>query len=360
MTQVVIDADGHVAEPIDMFEKYADLPLGDRLPRVVKDDRGFDRWVIEGRLYPTPEGKGVGPKLRYGVFREGMLNPIERLKDMELEGIHTAVIFPSVAMRFGWGIENPDLAVVACRTYNNFILDYCSASPKRLKGVAALPLQNPSAAAQELRRCVSKGMVGGCLSPHFRGIGLEKEVYDPIYRAAEEIDAPVLIHASNGTDLSPAAGVERYDKFFFVHIVCHPFEQMLAMLSLIGGGVLERFPRLRVGFFESGVGYLPYWLERIDEHYEDFPKDSTIMKMSATEYFRRQCFISCEPAEKELRHAIDVISADRILFASDYHHFDAKFPHTVTLLAERRDITEQEKQKIFCANAEALFRFKKT
>lgn len=55
MTQLVIDADGHVAEPIDLFEKYADLPLGERLPRVVKDDRGFDRWVIEGRLYPTPE-----------------------------------------------------------------------------------------------------------------------------------------------------------------------------------------------------------------------------------------------------------------------------------------------------------------
>jgi len=151
MSRAVIDADGHVAEPLDLFEKYADVPLHGRMPRVVKDDLGYDRWVIEGKLYPIPEGREIGPKLRYGVFRKGMLDASERLKDMDTEAIQIAVIFPSVALRFGWGIEKSELAVAASRAYNNFLLEYCSAAPQRMKGVAALPLQDPSGAAEELR-----------------------------------------------------------------------------------------------------------------------------------------------------------------------------------------------------------------
>jgi len=361
MSRVVIDADGHVAEPLDLFEKYGDVPLHGRMPRVVKDDLGYDRWVIEGKLYPIPEGREIGPKLRYGVFRKGMLDASERLKDMDTEAIQIAVIFPSVALRFGWGIENPELAVVASRAYNNFLLEYCSAAPQRLKGVAALPLQDPSGAAEELRRCVGKGMVAGFVPPHLRGVGLEHEVYAPIYKTAQELDVPIMVHASTGTQISPAAGANRYDKFFFTHTVAHPFEQMLSVLSVVCGGVLERFPRLRVGFLEAGAGYLPFWLERLDEHYEEllggrYPKGSSLMKMPATDYFKRQCFVTCEPDERELRHAIDVIGIDRILFASDYHHFGAKFPNTVKLLAERSDITEQEKDKLLSTNARVLYR----
>jgi predicted TIM-barrel fold metal-dependent hydrolase len=357
MPRTVIDADGHVYEPKDLFDRYLDVPLGGRRPYVTKDDWGIDRWVIEGRLYPTPEGMGIGPKLRYGVFRPGMLDPRARLEDMDVEGIQAAVSFPSAAMAFGWGIENTDLGIAACRAYNNFLMEYCAYHPDRLKGAAALPLQDPSAAAEELRRCVAGGLVAAFVPPHYRGQYLDHPRYAPIYRAAQELDVPLMVHATTGTQLSPAAGAERFDRFFYTHTISHPFEQMLAMLAIIGGGVLEEFPSLRVGFLEAGAGYVPYWLERIDEHYEHYPKDSTPMTMSATEYFQRQCFVSCEGEERELPHAIEVLGAERILWASDYHHFDSEFPGAVAALADRRDISEADKDAIFERSARALFRF---
>src|SRR5262249_36217569 len=150
MPRRVIDADGHVGEPKDLFERYLDVPLGGRRPYLTKDDWGVDRWVIEGRLFPVPEGPGIGPKTRYDGFRPGMLDPRARLADMDVEGIDVASIFPSVANAFGWGIESPELGVAACRAYNNFILDYCGADPARLNAIATMPLQDPSAAAEEL------------------------------------------------------------------------------------------------------------------------------------------------------------------------------------------------------------------
>ena len=352
----VIDADGHVYEPTDLFETYADVPLKGRKPYLTKDDWGCDRWVIEGRLYPTPEGPGVGPKLRYGVFRPGMLDPKARIEDMDLEGIDVSVSFPSSAMSFGWGIEDADLAVAACRAYNNFLLEYCRHTPDRLKGVAALPLQDTVAAAEELRRCVPRGLVGAFIPPHYRGVGLHHERYTPIFQAAVELDVPVMVHATTGTQLSPAAGAERYDSFFFTHLLSHPCEQILAMVSLIGGGVLERFPTLRVGFLEANAAYVPYWLERLDEHFESYAPESHGMKTTATEYFRRQCFVSTEGEERELPHVVEVLSASKILFASDYHHFDSIFPGAVARLADRDDISDSEKKGIFEESSEALYK----
>ena len=354
MPRTVIDADGHVGEPKDLFETYLDVPLGGRRPYLTKDDFGIDRWVIEGKLFPVPEGYGIGPKSRYDVFRPGMLDPRARLEDMDAEGIYAAAIFPSIANAFGWGIENPDLGVACCRTYNNFILDYCSADPARLKAIAVMPLQDPSAAAEEARRCVARGAIALHVGPQFRNVGLHEPRFTPIFRTAQELDVPIMVHASTGPHISPAAGTTRYNKFFFTHMVCHPFEQMLAMLSIIGGGLLEEFPRLRVGFFEAGAGYVPYWLERMDEHYEGYSKDATPMQMAPSEYFQRQCWVSCEPDERELPHAIDVLGAEKIVFATDYHHFDAVFPGVVAKLADRTDISEAVKDVLFERGARAL------
>ena len=342
MARTVIDADGHVGEPKDLFERYLDVPLGGRKPYMTRDDWGVNRWVIEGPAVP-PEGKGIGPKTRYGVMREGMHQPRLRIEDMDAEGIQVAVIFPSTAMVFGWGIENPEVALAACRAYNNYLAEYCAHDPARLKGVAALPLQDPTAAAEELRRCTARGMVAGFIPPQFRNVGLEDPRYTPIFHTAQELDVPVVVHATSGAQISTVAGTDRYDKFFFTHMVSHPFEQMLAMLSLIAGGVLEQFPRLRVGFFEAGAGYVPYWLERMDEHYHGYAKDATPMRMAPSAYFQRQCWVSCEPGERELPRAIAVLGAEKILFASDYHHFDAVFPGAVAALAERTDVCEADK-----------------
>ena len=128
----------------------------------------------------------------------------------------------------------------------------------------------------------------------------------------------------------PSTGADRFDTRFALHACSHPIEQMMAMLALIEGGVLERHPTLRVAFLEAGCGWLPYWLWRLDElEYKNLAwevKDN--VKMKPSEYFRRQCFISVEPDEPYIPELIKYIGEDNLLFACDYPHPDQNSKRT--------------------------------
>ena len=124
-----------------------------------------------------------------------------------------------------------------------------------------------------------------------------------------------------GTDGQfPTAGLDRYDNFFMTRTVPHPFEQMLAALSMIAGGVVERFPRLKIAFLESGCGWLPFWLHRIHEHFEKRAHEVPWLKTDPIACFRRQCMISCDPDEATIPTVVDFIGEDYVCWASDYPH----------------------------------------
>jgi hypothetical protein len=113
------------------------------------------------------------------------------------------------------------------------------------------------------------------------------------------------------------------------------------------GGVLEHCPRLQVGFFEGGCGWVPYWLDRIDEHYEKRPEEAPLLQGKPSEYVQDgQVFFSCEPDEKMLPYCLDRLGEDCLLFASDYPHWDMSFPHAVSHLMERQDISATQKHKL--------------
>jgi len=135
-----------------------------------------------------------------------------------------------------------------------------------------------------------------------------------------------------------------------------PIGNMLALMSMVIGGVFHRFPKLRVGFMESGCGWLPFWLERLDEHYELMPEQAPGIDRKPSEYvLEGNCFISCEPDEHMLKQVIDLLGDERIVYASDYYHWDCSFPDTVKLIAERNDISDASKKRILSENAKALY-----
>jgi predicted TIM-barrel fold metal-dependent hydrolase len=139
---------------------------------------------------------------------------------------------------------------------------------------------------------------------------------------------------------------------FLTHMISHPFEQMLAALSIIAGGVLERFPRLRVAFLESGCGWLPFWLHRMDEHYERRAHEVPWLTMRPSDYFRRQCIISCDPDEVTIPAVVDYIGEDHVCWASDYPHWDAIFPGAVAELRKHLNgLSEAAHEKILGDNA---------
>jgi hypothetical protein len=165
---------------------------------------------------------------------------------------------------------------------------------------------------------------------------------------------PVCIHVGAGDGVP--AGTERFDHPLYTHALAHPFEQMIAALCVVAGGLLERFPRLKFAFMEAGCGWVPYWMERLDEHYEILQPTVPWLTKPPSEYMRiGQMFYAFEMDEKMLPYVAEFVGADRLVFATDYNHSDSKFPHTVEEVMERTDISESLKAKIMGENAAKLY-----
>jgi predicted TIM-barrel fold metal-dependent hydrolase len=274
---------------------------------------------------------------------------------MDLEGIDCGVLFPSAGLYLP-SVEEESYAAALCRAYNNWLFDYCRADPKRLLGVGVVPVQEIKAAVAETRRVVRElGFKGVFVRPNpVKGRTLDDPYYDPFYATLQEMAVPLMIHEGSGAYL-PTAGADRFPgQWFFTHTVSHPFEQMLACLSIICKGVLEKFPRLQVVFLESGAGWLPYWLWRMDEHHEILPFQVPWLKMKPSDYFRRQCYVSCEPDEDNLAATVEALGEDRVVFASDYPHWDSTFPGATRAILENGALTAGAKQKIMGENTRRL------
>ena len=357
----VIDIDGHVREADDLWERYLEAPFRARAPKIEQVANGQLLFLLEGKRHHRRPNESPFPVKEDGSpvneHRGLATDPRERLKDMERDGIERGLLFPSAGLYLP-SVEEEAYAVALCRAYNNWLYDYCGADRTRLMGVAVVPVQDIKAAVAETRRAVVELKFKAVfVRPNpVKGRGLDDPYYDPLYETLVELGAPLMVHEGSGAFL-PTAGVDRFvGQWFFTHTISHPFEQMLASLSLICKGTLERHPELQVAFLESGAGWLPYWLWRMDEHYEILPFQVPWLKKKPSDYFRRQCYTSFEPDETRLGEVLGAIGADRALFASDYPHWDAKLSGSPQAVMERADLNIETKRKIMGENAARLLR----
>ncbi|MCZ8108818.1 MAG: amidohydrolase family protein, partial [Burkholderiales bacterium] len=207
-----------------------------------------------------------------------------------------------------------------------------------------------------LHRMANLGWKAVFLRPNpVKGRILSDPAYEPFWAACEDLDMAVGIHEGTYSRL-PTTSADRFNTRFALHACSHPMEEMMALLALIEGGVLERHPRLRVAFLESGCGWLPYWLWRLDEEYQVTPwevKDR--VRLMPSEYFRRQCFIAVEPSEPYLSQLIDYIGSDNIIFGSDYPHMDHKPDIVSQVLKLEKDLAKETVEKILADNPNRFY-----
>ncbi len=215
------------------------------------------------------------------------------------------------------------------------------------------PAGCPEAMADELRRCVKvHGFKAAHLVPYVGTRNLDDPSFFPYYQAAEELGVPLMCHPNSNGEL-----IDRFDNFYKTHVLGRPTNSSAALVALVLGGVFEKFPKLKVVFFECSTEWILYWMHRMDDDWEwakDFPQISAMLKMAPSEYIRRNCYTTCEADEGEIARAIGQLGEDRILMASDYPHFDSEFPHTVSTIRERKDLTQRQKDKILGENAAQL------
>ena len=349
----VIDVDGHVFEPDDLWERYLPPAFHDRRPRLVRDGRGTTRYEIEGNLIPNGTGAGawVPEGIREAaVHREGAVDPALRLADMDTEGIDVAVLYGTASLGF-WGIGDPELSDACCRAYDDWLADYCATEPTRLKGTPTLPLLALPLALAEARRAVTELGFVSLTVPCCVGLrNPEDPANDEFYALAEELDVPIGYHAGG-----PRFAHDRFtDNYVQLHVIEFPFDIMFAVTNVLCGGVLERFKRLRIAMLEAGTGWAPFLIHRLDEHYEKRPGEMPKLRMPPSSYLADgRMVISCE-AEPDLGHTIDRLGAHVLAYASDYPHWDCEFPDSVTEIVQRDDMSRDDKRLVLAGNARRI------
>jgi predicted TIM-barrel fold metal-dependent hydrolase len=383
----VVDCDQHAVLPGDDWwtprlpERYSSW-----MPVYRVDERGERKLFVEGRVIeqPTPTlfgkpladgffGATEGATLTPGSWREekpeaispadalrrGGVDAPVRLEVMDREGIEQAFIFPSKILGLMPALTSSSFALAVARAYNDWMFDYCSAAPDRLRPIAVVPQQDLVLACEEAERAHARGVCCIHLRPNtVAGMNLSHPAYDRLWSTCERLGLAAMIHEGYGLAKIPRVGVERVRTTLQGHAVSHPFEHMMACLLLITDGVFERFPRLHVAFMESGAGWAPFWLHRLDEHAEVFKSDHTPrLPEKPSTYFKRQCFIGVEPGEPFLRHLLDFGLEDTLLFTTDFPHFDAAYPGGVQKLRDRTDVSERQKELMLWRNAARLFGF---
>jgi predicted TIM-barrel fold metal-dependent hydrolase len=349
----VIDSDGHVIEPDTVWKDYSEPAYRQQLDqpgggvqmlgmmRAYPDALAAVRVSSEGESWAADVG-GVGweEEARRKMGRPGGYDPRARLVDMDDEGIDIAVLYPTSMLTW---VEDAALFGAACRAYNNWLRDYCSAAPTRLYGVGMVPLQDLDAAVVEMRRCVEQlGFKAIMLRPAaYRGTKkLNHPDYDPFWRAAAELGCPIGIHPSPHGDMpnscsllgladgvtDPTVGLAMRQG------LTNAFDLQTAVALFVLGGICERHPELRVAFLEGTGGWIVPMLERFDHQFTIF--GSPDQRSLPSELFARQCVISFDPDEVALAFTAEHLGAEKVIWASDYPHPDAKIPGVVKELEE--------------------------
>lgn len=370
----LFDCDLHIVEPADLWQRYIEDSYKAIAP-VGLEDFPVDLRIRVGtkvrpklQLIRPPADKQdyfyLKRERRFGDAHKAGWGSEVTLDGMNQEGVDHAVLFPSRAL---WVIADdeidPGFSAAICRAYNNYMADFCQKDPTRLFAVGMISPHDVRDAVDEARRIKEEfGFRGVFIRPNpVRGRNWHDAYYEPMWSALEDLNLSVGFHEAYGPDL-PEVGDRFKDNSRLVHTVCHPMEMMLASTSMIGGGVLERHPKLRVGFLEANCGWVPFLLYRLDEHFEPhagYSVNYDKLSVTPTEYFKRQCYVSCEAEETGVKQVIELIGDDNLLFSNDWPHIDSKFPHTTELFLTQ-PISDTSKQKILWDNCIRFYDFDAT
>jgi len=382
-SEPVFDCDIHVIEPPDTWGKYIDsefkavAPRGSEqafqscvpflrygetvLPALIDRERQpVPADTYERMLFASPRVERVLQKARrrFARFFEQRWSSAAVLAGMDQEGVDVTVLFPTTGL-LAMASPTPDkrlLAAVA-RAYNNYLSELCSAAPKRLFGAAMISPYDIDDACREARRGVQElGFRAVFLRPNLvAGRNWYDPYYTPLWTLLEELDVPVVFHEGIGAEL-PHAGQAFRPNVFLQHVACHPLEMMLAAISFCGGGVLARHPRLRVGFFESNCGWVPFLLDRLDGHYEhEIGVDASMLPEPPSSYFKRQCYVACEADETMTAEVARIVGSDRLLFSTDFPHPDSKFPEALATFRQTSRLSADDQRRVLWDNPVALY-----
>lgn len=340
----VIDTDGHVLERQSDIRKYLESPWNKRPTSLWPGDQPWDNDMMDS-FEMAREWRGLSPA-----------EQIDRWHAiMDKHEIETAICFPTGSGNVAKTQEVSYQIAVARACNTHFAKEY-NARSNRVFCVGTLPMRSPQAAAEELRRSVNEmGLKGFEILPTGLPLALGDSFYDPVYAEAERLGVVLGVHGTRNT--SRELGASGLSTFAEVHSYAFPAGIMLQFTSIVCQGLPIRFPKLKLAFLEIGATWLPYYLDRLDEHWEKRAEvEMPLLKKKPSDMVREsKMYFSVEPGESQLVHTVDYVGAEHFLYASDIPHWDNEFPENLHDLREHKQLSNESKEKILYKNAKALF-----
>ncbi len=358
----IFSADSHTIEPADLWLERLDRNFRDRAPRVVSgyEGRQGSYFVAEG-LAPFPIGgafaAGKDPRdlgknqvAGYEDARPSGWDPVERIKDQEVDGVEGEVLYTTLGM-FLFHLQDLELQWACFRAYNDWVAEFCSYNPRRLVGLGLIAMGDLGAAVAELERIARKGLRGAMIPASPPG---ERPYSDPCFdrfwAAAQDLHMPVSLHILTGKK-NIQLGRGRVASYMSI---VHEIQNTLT--DLIYGGVVERFHRLKLVSAENDIGWIAHYLDRLDYCYRALRfVDPTPLKMPPSEYFRRQVYATfMDDRAGVLTH--ELVGSGSLMWASDFPHRASTWPHSREVVEKNfAGVSEEAKRKMVGENVKRLY-----
>lgn len=375
MNYRIISADDHIDLqwlPKDLWQKRVLAGLRDRAPKVVEGANGPE-WVCDanrlddwgGRVGAA--GAQGGRRLaleRGGVLEHGVLRPTTtklRLADMDRDGVDATVMYGPIVPLL---ISDPELRKACYRAYNDWLAEFCATAPERLVGAGLIPIDDPADAAEEVRHLKSAGLRTGMFLAARVERPLWDDTWEPLWAAAAETGIAIGFHLGGGLRTVAFSGPHaNHPGNMGVRVGCSTMQMDEPFTAVIFSGALERHPTLKIVLAETGIGWLPYLLERMDDTYQKFLDAPAYWKaqgglrvtMPPSAYWRRQVWATFQTDLVGLR-LLDVLGEDRVMWASDYPHADSTWPESQSAIeANFKDVAPAARRRILCDNARELY-----
>jgi len=341
---MLISADSHFVEPPSMWSERIDRRFRDRAPRTVKGLGGKEgEFFVCGNIDPMPVaaffGAGVPSaelpehnKRSYEEAPRSVFEPEYRLKDLDRDGVEAEVIYTSMGMPL-FGLDDAELRAACFSAFNDWAAEYCSYNPKRLIPLGLITLEDIPAAVAELQRIAKKGVRGAMIwAEPADDHPYSSAEYDPFWAAAQDLDMPLSLHILTNRGGGIAAP-GKHDMLLRLANMHHGIERTLSVM--VYGGVFEKFPRLKIVSAENDVGWMAYFMYRLDTVQNRMGTLGGMkLPMRASEYVKRQVYATfiADPVFVSL---LDRYPADNIMWSSDYPHTAATFPRSREIVDKR-------------------------
>jgi uncharacterized protein len=367
-----ISADCHIDLPwlpADLFTSNAPAAMKDRMPYVAEGPDG-PYWTTKsgapfglvggtgssGQKYVPGQNHRVDLMAATGLYSDGKkgirrpADPDLRIADMERDGVDAEVIFGILGTASR--LRDHEAASEIFRIYNDWLADFCRHYPDRQVGLACLPYGDIDAAVKELYRVAKLGLRGIELSCSWDMEPMWHPVWEPLWQAVNDVNLPLHFHTfpslpqhvrDRQTGLTRRAA-------FFTSVAGFQMNLVNIVAAVIGAAVLERYPNIRISFGESGIGWLPYALDRMDFEWEDRFRDLGLT-MKPSDYWRRQCKATFQ-FDRIGTKLIEDIGVESLMWGSDYPHPDGVWPDSSKYIAEQfGHLPADVVYKITCENA---------